>query len=248
MGKKIDLFVLSMGISTGFYLFFRGAFQSRMLCILLSLLGCAVAMRLLRAFSGLLSKSALIKKRRLRKQAGSAMMALACMDEAEAREKLCKLIQRVYGCDYPLELLQCHPAATLKENDVFDLWKRRKGENRIVLCTTARAEASCRSMAASLRQPQIALIDSEMLSQLVAESPEGMFPAEEKRLCRQNRLLRMRDQLFQRKNAPRCLLMFASMLMIYVFSANLVYLACALFLLFAAAVSLRRKGKPAKLF
>ena len=61
-------------------------------------------------------------------------------------------------------------------------------------------------------------------------------------------LRRAAHLLVNRKNAPRNLMLSASMLLLYLFSGSAVYLFCALALLMLALVSLRHAPRPSKLF
>ena len=248
MGKKIDFFVLTAGITVFFYIYFRSAFDSPLICGALALLAGILLRSGIRRFAGRISNSRWMRKRQLCRCAKGALMSLACMDEAEASEKLSALIEATYGEAHETALLQRHPASELCAEDVFGLWRRRRGGERFVICATCRADYACRSLAAELKGPKVALMDADALSAMLAEHPEGMFPEEEKRIRGRLRLQHLGDIFFNRKNAPRCLLMSLSMLAVYVFSFNIFYLAAAMFLLFAALVSLRRRNRPVKLF
>lgn len=248
MGKKIDYFVLTAGITVLFYFYFRGALGNPAIAMILALICCLIINRIRRLLSRLFRSSSCAKRREYRKHAAGALMYLACMDAEDALEKLRSLIEKIYGGQYAMAVLQQHPASVLQPEELFRVWKAHRGEEKLVVCATCHSEAACRAMAADLKQPKLALIDAGALSQLLAEHPEGMFPPEEKQQRRRLKLRRLQDLLICRRNAPRCLMMFASMLLIYVFSANFFYLAAAMLLLMIALLSLRRQARPAKLF
>jgi len=248
MGKKVDFFVLTAGITAALYIYFRGAFENRLLSIALAMLCCVLLQRLLRSVQRFITGSAFMKRRRLRRQADSALMLLACLPKQEAVDRLSTLLGKVYGSGYAIELIQAHPASTINENAIFDLWKQHRGCGRLVVCSSCQSSPAARDVAAALQGPAVALLDAGTLAQLIAEHPEGMFPPEEKEQRRRLRLHRLRDLFFCRKNVPKCLMMFLSMLLIYLLTGNRMYLICALSLLLAALLSLRSVPRPAKLF
>lgn len=247
MGKKVDGFVLNTGIAVLVYLYLRGAIRSRALCMLFAMLGCIIFRRILNKLHLLYNRNAIVQRKKLRKQSGGILMTLACMEEAEAKERLVLLLQKAYEFDAPVEILQQFPSCELQDSNVFAVWKQHCGKERLILCTTARAGTAVRTLAASLSQPKLAIVDADILSQLFAEHPECMFSSR----CPEVRKLRRRrvaDVLLNRKNVPKCLLMFVSLLLFYILLGNPFYLVSSLLLLLIAAQSLRRKSKPAKLF
>ena len=247
MGKKIDYFVLTAGITAALFLYLLPALGS-IAALIVSLMGCIILNRIIRGINRALSGCSFMKKRRLRKDSRSALMFLASMEEASACEKLSRLIEKIYGRHYNVAVIQCHPSTALHEEDIFHIWKQNRNCEELIICATGHSDAGCRSLASELHQPKTALIDAGALSQLIAEHPEGMFPENNVHFRRRLKLQHIRDLFLNRKNAPRCLLMFLSMLMIYIFSGNIFYLFGAMFLLFVALASLKRQHRPYKLF
>ena len=253
MGKKIDAFVLTLAAAGGFYLYFRGALRSRLASLALALLCCFVLVKFVRRTAAILSKGRFMQKRRVRRCAGSAVMALACRDAGQAREQLIELLRESFAGECPeslsVELIQLHPSTKLPQDRLFDAWRAHRGEDRLAVCATCPADADCRILADSLRAPRVALIDSANLTQLIAEHPEGFHcedAAPTKRLrLRFNRVFAL---LINRRNAPRGLLFAVAMVLMYVLSANTAYLIAAMALLFLTLASLRRAPRPAKLF
>jgi len=248
MGKKVDIFVLTAGITVGFYLYFRSTIENTILCVILALTAGILARKTVKRISGRIQNTRRMRRRKLRRCAGSALMELACMVKSDAEDRLSSLIQKTYGETYSLEVIQRHPSSTLIQDDIFELWRARRGSEKLVICATCAADFNCRAMATELKNPRIALVDADGLSTMMSEHPEDMFPPTQKPVRRRLRLQHLAGLFFNRKNAPRCLTMFLSMLAIYIFSFNPFYLAAALLLLFVALASLRRKSKPAKLF
>lgn len=248
MGKKIDGFVCTAAIAAGFYLYYHRSIESRVAALILAILSCIVAEKIYRRAAGMMQRTSWLQKRRIRKSADGALMHLACIAEEEALEKLSRLLNKSYGADFPIHLIQAHPSMTLSQQSVFDAWRTHRGEERLVICATCRSDPGCSLLASSLRAPRVALADAALLGQLIAEHPEGMLPPEQARCRPKLRLRRAAMLIFNRRNAPRCLLFSASMLLMYLLSANIYYLASALLLLFIALASLRQANRPAKLF
>ena len=247
MGKKIDGFIAALIPGIAVWLYFSKRIENRLLPIIAAVFTCVLIGRLTRKLFGIVRRIPFIRKRKLRKNAGAAMLRIACLPQEQAHRDIIGLIHKCYpGNEFTLEIIQQHPALKLSEAAVFQAWKKHAGEDRIVICASCRTEPIIRAFAASLPSPKITLIDSDMLSQMIAEYPEGMIPENTPKAP-----LRLRhaiNLLINRKNAPRNLLFSASMLLMYILTANIFYLISALFLLFIAFLSLRRKLRPQKLF
>lgn len=249
MGKKIDVFVLSVVGAFGLYLFFCRVTGNHTAALLLSGIAFLLISRLLRKVYTRIQSSAFLQKRRLRRQAGSAVMHLACMDAELAGRQLSELMKKCYDCDAPLELIQAPPSSALSQDRVFDLWKAHRGENRLVICASCSADIACHSLCSSLKQPKIALLDSNVLSQLLAEHPEWYPKVQpEAPVQRKHRLKQVGALLIQRRNAPRCLLFSAVMLVMYLLGGRLGNLIACIALLFLALTALKRPSRPVKLF
>ena len=248
MGKKIDLFVLQVALAAAFYLYFRGAFESRILAILLSLLCCFVLIRLRRRLLALLKNCRWMRRRSMRRGANGAVMRLACLPEEEAMSALTALLNKCYDAVPDIALVQQHPSLRLSEERVFELWRARRGKEHLAICATCRADDSCRALAASLRLPCVALVDASTLEQLICEHPEGLVAPRYKAVRTKLRFHRAAQLLVNRRNAPRNLILAASMLVLYLFSGSAIYLFSALALLLLALISLRHAPRPSKLF
>ena len=253
MGKKIDAFVLTLAAACGFYIYFRGAFQSRIAALILALVRCFALVKLTRLLLAIFAKGRFMQKRRVKRCAGGAVMELACRDADDARESLVSLLRASYASEcpdaLPVELIQLHPSTKLPQDRLFDAWRKHLGQERLAVCCTCPADADCRILAASLHAPKVALVDSGTLSRLIAERPDGFLcrdaaPAKRARL----RLRRVASLLINRRNAPRGLLFTLAMILMYVLSANVIYLAAAMVLLFLVLVSFHQAPRPAKLF
>lgn len=248
MGKKIDLFVLQVALAAAFYLYFRGAFQSRIVALMLALLCCFVLLRLGRKLLALVKNCRWMRRRTVRRSAHGAVMRLACLPEDEAISIVSALLSKSYGAVPELALVQQHPSLTLSGERVFEIWRAHRGSAQLAICATCRADDPCRALAASLSAPRAALVDASALEQLICEHPEGLVAPREKAARAKLQLRRAAHLLVNRRNAPRNLVLAASMLLLYLFSGNAVYLFCALALLLLALVSLRHAPRPSKLF
>ncbi len=247
MGKKIDAFVATLlpGIFVWFY--FSKHFENRLIPVAAAVLACILTGKLMRKIFGALRRIPYVHRRRIRRNAGAAMLRIACLPQEQAKDDIDSLLQKCYpGSEFSLEVIQQHPSLKLSEAAVFQAWKKHRGEDRLVICASCRTEPSVRAFAASLPLPKITLIDSDMLSQMIAEHPEGMLP--ENAAKAPFRLKHAANLLFNRKNAPRNLIFSVSMLTMYSFTGNIFYLVSAILLIILAFLSLRRKLRPQKLF
>ena len=175
-------------------------------------------------------------------------MQLACMEPESARQHLANLLKKCYDCNAPLELIQAPPSSSLAQERVFELWKAHRAEGQLIICASCASDRGCQSLCASLKQPKIALLDAEALAQLLAEHPE-FRPAEEPEERRKKRRFRQISALLiQRRNAPRCLLFSAAMLLMYLLDGRMSNLIASMALLFLALTALKRPSRPAKLF
>ena len=248
MGKKIDLFVLQVALAAAFYLYFRGAFRSRILALGLALLCCFVLLRLGSRLLALMKNCRWMRRRTLRRGANGAVMRLACLPEEESMSALTALLNKCYDAVPDIALVQQHPSLRLSEERVFELWRARRGKEHLAICATCRADDSCRALAASLRLPCVALVDASALEQLICEHPEGLLAPRDKAVRTKLRFHRAAQLLVNRRNAPRNLILAASMLVLYLFSGSAIYLFSALALLLLALISLRHAPRPSKLF
>lgn len=248
MGKKIDGFVVSAAAAALLYLYFQRAFENRILSGALALLGAMVLRKSLRLLVALFSRFSFLKRRRLRRLAGGTVLKLAALKEEEARAGVQALLEKCYGGEYELALVQNHPGLRLREEQIFELWRARQGAQRLVVCATCRADSACRALAATLKAPKVAIVDSEMLCQMIAEHPE-LFPVEQSAPAQARlRLRHLSGTIFNRRSAPRNLMLAASLTLIYVFGGGLCYLVCGMALLFIVLASLHRRPRPARLF
>lgn len=247
MGKKIDAFIASLlpGVFIWFYLSRR--LENRLICFIAAVLTSLIMRKFIRNLLSLLGKIPFLRKHRLRKNTNAAIMRIASIPSEQAHEAISALIQKCYpDSDYPLEVLQQHPALKPSESAIFQAWRRHLGEKNLVICITCRTDPALRAFVSSLPAPKISLIDSDMLSQMIAEFPDGLITENAPKA--RFHLRHVANLLVNRKNAPRNLLFSASMLMMYLLVGNILYLASSLFLLAVSFLSLRRKLRPNKLF
>lgn len=248
MGKKIDGFVLSVLAAAGLYLYFFHITGKHTAALLMAGIAFLLMAKLLKRTLALIGGSRWMQKRRFRRQAGSTLMRLACLEYESARETLAELLKKCYDCDAPLELIQAPPSASLSQERIFDLWKAHRGEEKLIICTSCTGDSACRSLSASLKQPKIALLDGNALAQLIDEHPQFQPSEQPAAKLKRRRLIQLGALLVQRRNAPRCLLFSAVMLLMYLLGGRLSNLIASMALLFLALTALRRPSRPAKLF
>lgn len=248
MGKKIDRFVLTSFMAAGLYFYFGAAFQNHKLAFVLALLSCAVIHKIFSRIQQWFENTAWKQKRNLLRSSSGVLMHFASMNEDEAHETISRLLQAAYGWDAPISLELLHPSMQLSNGNIFKAWRANRSLEKLVICTTGKCPAEAKLFASTFKSPKVALVDSAVLSQLIAEHPEQCFFADTENKSYRPQLKRIAHLVFNRRNVPRGLIFATSMLVMYVFSANIYYLAASLFLLFVTLVSLRRRNRPAKLF
>lgn len=248
MGKKIDRFVLNAAAGFGFYLFYRDATGSAAISVLLALLSCIILRRILRRVLRHLNAKPFIRKRRIRRETSGAILRLACLDAESAAKDIRTLLERHYHEVFNVALIQAHPSDALTRAAVFEAWKEKRDFDRLVICATCTADTECRALAASLKSPRVALIDSAALSRLIAEHPEGLMPERIQSRPAQMKMRKYGAWMLNRRDVPKNLLLSVAMTTIYLLSGNPAYLLGAIFLLTVVLLSLRRPSAPAKLF
>lgn len=247
MGKKIDGFIATLLPGAALWLYLSQRMENRAIVLALSAAACILFGKLFRKISALLLNTLPLRRRNARKNAGGAVLRLAALPAENALRDIRSLMEKCYpGEDCALEIIQQHPALKLSEGAVFQAWKKHAGEDRLAVVASCRAEPAVRAFAAGLSAPRVSLVDSDMLSQMIAEHPEGLIP--EKATRSRMHLRHAANLLLNRRNAPRNLLLAASMLMMFLLSSNYFYLGAALCLLALCFLSLRRKLRPRKLF
>lgn len=248
MGKKIDRFAFTSILAVFLFVYFYSAFKNTIVSVLLSLLCCVLLEKLYQRFRKSLSNASWHRKRELRRKSNSALMHLACMEKAEACGLISSLIKTCYHTDEYIELEQIHPSLQISPNRIFEYWRKHRDLSELIICTTGSCSSDARIMAESLKHPKVAVVDAAILSQLISEHPCGFYPPAEEKKKYKLQLKRLGSLIFNRKNAPRCILFSFSMMTMYIFSGRLFYLVFSLFLLFVALLSLRQPVRPAKLF
>lgn len=247
MGKKFDRFIFSALLAVGFYLFYRGTFSGSALCIALALLSCAVCRGLIFRIGRLIGGTRWMQARRFRRKSNGILMRIATLKPDDADALAASLIKKTYQTDCGTVLLQKHPSATVSEDILFDLWKAHAGEEKIAVLATCRMSDSCRAMASGLNGPKLILFDGDAVTDLLARRPELCPDAEENPPVRLRlHLHRLKSAIFNRRNAPRCLLTALPMLAMHFITHSVPYLVCGCLLTLAAILSLPRRSGPVK--
>lgn len=248
MGRKTDRFLFTLFGAVLFYFHFRARFNSRIICCLLALFSSAVILRLIYSIAKLLSGFGPLRRRALFKNAGSSLVRLACMETEQASQIVTSLIRAQYRESCDCVFLQLHPSLKLTAESVFSTWRAHAGSARLVICTSAKADPPVHLFARSMNAPKTALLDAQSLLSLIAEHPEIVPGRQDEPKIRINPIKRAFCLLKQPRNSLRCLMLSASMLLLYVFSGGILYLISALLLFWFAIAALRIRKMPVKLF
>lgn len=248
MGKKFDGFFLSILTAAGFYLYFQRAFENCFISMLLAFMSFIVLRKTAGILFGLLRRSGWAKRRKLRRSAHGAIFELAVMPEAQAQEKLENLVQLCFESTHKVIIEQSHPALSMPCQRVFELWRENRNEESVILCATCPADDACRSFAASLKSPKMAILDAAQLGKMIAEHPEGFSFGNQAMHRRRLRLAQLHSLFFNRKNAPRMFIIALGMLGIYLLGGKTGYLIGSMGLVYACAASIKPSTKDFKLF
>ena len=248
MGKKIDRFVLTSILAAALFFYFQAAFKSNILAIALALFSCMIILRILKSLIKWMSGTKWHRKKHLKRKSSGEIMHLACMEAAKAHICVCALLEKGFQNDAPVILEQLHPTTALSQERIFEIWKMHREQEKLVICTTGKCNSEAKLFSTALSQPKLAIVDAAILSRLISEHPEGFFNAVEE--CKKSKLRwnHISVMIFNRRNIPRGLLFSFSMAIMYIFSANLWYLAFSMLLLFTVLISLRQTPQPTKLF
>lgn len=249
MGKKIDRAALDLLLAAAFYFFFQRTFKNRILSAALAMLCIVLLGRIFRRIAAAVQGLPLLRRRNLRRSARGSIMTLACMEEPAARSAAEQLVKLAYGEVGRVQLIQRHPSCDLQPEALFELWRRNRDAERMVVCASCKASPDCRALAAELKAPRVAVIDAPLLAQLICEHPNILRsqPAAPSQ-PRTRHAARILHLLLRRRNAPRCLLVAGSMLIFYLLSGSLVHLALSLGLILLALISLKTPQRPVRLF
>lgn len=238
MGKTIDRAALHVLAALALYLFFVSAFGDIWLAA-----GCALcALLLLRKL--LLPLAGRLPKREARRGRARAEVERWAMLDAETAEAEARaLLEKAYPgqtAEAELLFLPRHPQGPpLDVNAVLDAWRERSGE-KLLLVTTARADATAHACAAKLARPAVRLIDGERLCALLAA-----FPPPKREAARPRRHFAIAAS---RERAPRRLLFGLLLLAMYLLLGNPLYLGAALVTLLLAALGWKKPPVPRRLF
>ena len=238
MGKTIDRAALHVLAALALYLFFVSAFGDIWLAA-----GCALcALLLLRKL--LLPLAGRLPKREARRGRARAEVERWAMLDAETAEAEARaLLEKAYPgqtAEAEFLFLPRHPQGPpLDVNAVLDAWRERSGE-KLLLVTTARADATAHACAAKLARPAVRLIDGERLCALLAA-----FPPPKREAAKPRRRFAIAAS---RERAPRRLLFGLLLLATYLLLGNPLYLGAALVTLLLAALGWKKPPVPRRLF
>ena len=167
MGKKIDGFIATLLPGIAVWIYLSSKFENRIIPVAAAVLACILIGKAARKIFAALRKIPVVHKRKLRKNAGAAMLRIACLPQERAHDDIYSLIKKCYPqSEFTLEVNQQHPSLKLSEAAIFQAWKKHADKDRLVICSSCRTDPVVRAFALSLPSPKITLIDSDMLSLL----------------------------------------------------------------------------------
>jgi len=248
MGKKIDSFVLTVLIALVFYLYFFRCFENHIFALCASVFCCWIARKTCARLRTHIHSNDLFKKHRLKKLSSGIIMDLACDDHSAATEKIAALLEKYCNNTFEVALIQKHPSCKLDPNDIFELWKQYRGREKLVICATCPCSEEAKLQLRNYTNPQLALADSNALIQMIAEHPSDFMTETASVKARTYKQKRLSMHIFNRRNAPRCILFGFSSILMYIFSGNLLYLIASMSLFLLGLLSFKRAVRPVKLF
>ena len=227
MGKRIDHLILLTFLVSLFFFFLLGALRSIPLCMALSLLFGAAVLRLLRR----LPEGARTRRRRLARQAEAYLDAVVLRRAGEAA-----LLQALPPRAVVLYRLA---GSALEREELLSLWRAQT--EPLTLATTGSLPRSTADLAQSL-QPPVALFGRGDLIRRLADDPKIILP-EVPGTSRRGGLRARWHQALENNRlgvAGSCLYA-AILLVLYLFTGSVVYLACALCLAALGGLSWRAR-------
>lgn len=249
MGRGIDRLALLSLLAGALYLFFMGAMGS----IPLAAASAFFAMALIKKLSEKLPADKLGRRRRARSAAKAELEQLALSDLRDATERISRAVEHAYPGQLEnsaLALALRHPSGgKFTAADVGDLWKRNRGEKRLVIVSLARADNGAFTLAARLNAPETRLIDGSQLISLLAACPQENVAAEES-LKPTRRMGRMAlvARAACRARVGKCAFAGALMFLIFYATGRGVYLMGSMILMFIAGAGIRSRTRPRELF
>lgn len=239
MGKTIDRIVLFIISAVGFYFFFLNTWNSIPLACSLSFICCALINHLIYRRPSRFHCS--------RQQAAAEILRIAYLSEEAAALHMEKLLRFKYPDEaFKVVPILKHPSGSISAGDIFSVLKKHRGNFNIAVCCTCAAAPRAFTYAKEFYSPKIAIIDQRGLARIIRESgfykdePKKHRPAEIARSifrCISYRRFTVRDGLFA-----------LTLLSLYLFLGNLLYLFLSLGILFLFGISIFNNGWKTKLF
>ena len=245
MGRCLDRIVLTVLTALALYLFFIGATEK----ILPSLALTFAAMLLLKKLAGRIPADTAAKRR---KRAQAVLEQLALSEPPSAKAALGSLLDTAYPekpADMPLEYVLRHPSAKTTAADIAEIYSRRRGTPSVAVVSLPPADVQAFALASRLQNPEIALVDGNMLAGIIAKHPD-LIPSDDsilKKHVQESRFVRM-GRAASNARSGKCALTGGSMCLLFLITGAPVYLIGGLILIYIACISLRKKRMPVNLF
>jgi hypothetical protein len=248
MGRKIDRIAFTLLLAAAFYLFFAGTLGSIPAAAAFTF----VTMICLKKLVSGIPAGRFGRRRRARRAAEERLEKLAFSDMSEARREIEQLIKSAYpdeAAGLAITIILRHPSgAPVSADDVMNEWKRRRGSDRTVIASPAKADDGARRLAENLKAPRVQLLDGpRLISLMAAGTTEIPKPSQTT-----GRRLRGRWESFRRAagraRAGKCLAMGAVFCLMFMLTGAAAYLAAGTILFFIAGVAIKNRAHPRMLF
>lgn len=242
MAARIDRIAAIGLVAAAFFLFFRAAFGSIVPALGLT----AIALTLLRTvyLTGKRRFGRARARRLAREKAARALVRAWAFTPDTVLAKKHLMAAYPQQADVNVVLLPLHTAApSLDAGHLLNLWRARRGQNRLAVLTTGSVDAAARALVPTLDHPQVALLDGKELASVLVKSALPLPDSPEKPAKRRFALPKP-----NRKRAPVCALYGLLMLGMYWLLGRNLYLVIALVLLGLSALGMRRAKAPSALF
>ena len=241
MGKWIDRGVLFLLGTAALYLFFLNAWRSIPLACAATFVCDALLRRIVVRRPP--------RKQLTRRQAEAELQRISRLSDDEALAILGPLLKRRYpGEEYRLVPALKHPEASLSGGDILALWKANRDAARVAVAATCCCDPRAALYARELHDPQVAVMDRRQLARILRScgDPASAIPPTEKppRNGLRHLLCRVAAQPVRLRDA----LAAGLALILYLIGGSVLYLFCALAMLFRLGRGLIQSRGRARLF
>ena len=248
MSRIIDRIVVTSLLAGALYMFFMGALHS----IPLAAASAFIAMACLKKLASRFPNMRINQKKRARDAARHELEKLALDPSDLARQRAIDQIREAYpdeAGDIDFIFIQRYPSGMpLSVDDVLAEWKRDRGNAKAVIITPVKATEQAFTLAASLDEPKIRLIDGPRLQSIIAAHFTGEIEPSKLSKRGVSRVFNAIMRAAKRAHVGKLAISGAMLTLLFMLTGATVYLATALILFFIAGISLKRRVHPRALF